>query len=66
MTIGTLTLFALTGSLVFFKLALMALAVALLARTLFPNQQDARLTTRGGAHADTRQRTALTACCRGR
>ena len=37
MTIGTLTLFALTGSLVLFKLAFMALAVALLARTLLPN-----------------------------
>lgn len=36
MTIGTLTLFALTGSLVLLKLGLMALAVALLARTLLP------------------------------
>ncbi len=36
MTIGTLTLFAITGSLVAFKLALMAFAVALLARTLLP------------------------------
>jgi len=36
MTIGTLTLFAITGGLVLFKLALMALAVALLARTLLP------------------------------
>ncbi len=34
MTIGTLALFALTGSLVVFKLAIMALAVALLAKTL--------------------------------
>lgn len=36
MTIGTLSLLAMTGSLVLFKLALMALAVALLAKTLLP------------------------------
>lgn len=36
MTIGTLSLLAMTGSLVLFKLALMALAVALLANTLLP------------------------------
>jgi hypothetical protein len=35
MTIGTLTLLALTGSLLLLKLGLMAFALALLANTLF-------------------------------
>lgn len=38
MTIGTLTLFAVTGGLVLVKLSLMALAVALMARMLFPRE----------------------------
>jgi len=35
MTISTLTLFAVTGSLILLKLAIMAVAVALLAKTMF-------------------------------
>jgi hypothetical protein len=35
MTISTLTLFAVTGSLILVKLAIMAVAVALLAKTMF-------------------------------
>ena len=35
MTIGTFTLLAATGSLVFLKLAIMALVVVLLAKTMF-------------------------------
>jgi hypothetical protein len=36
MTTGTLTMFALTGGLTLLKLGLMAFAVYLLAKTLFP------------------------------
>lgn len=35
MTISTLTLFAVTGSLILLKLAIMAVAVALLVKTMF-------------------------------
>ena len=41
MTIGTFAVYAMTGGLVVFKLALMALAVALLARTLFVGSRPA-------------------------
>ena len=41
MTIGTFTLLAATGSLVFLKLAIMALVVVLLAKTLFADRQMA-------------------------
>ena len=43
MTIGTLALFTLTGSLVLFKLGIMALAVVLLMRTLSTGGDDSRL-----------------------
>lgn len=39
MTIGTFTLLAATGSLVFLKLAIMALVVVLLAKTMFADRQ---------------------------
>ena len=39
MTIGTLALLTLTGSLVLVKLAVMALALTLLAKALFPARQ---------------------------
>lgn len=39
MTIGTLTLLAVTGSLVFLKLAIMALVVVLMTKTLFSGRQ---------------------------
>ena len=39
MTIGLLSLFALTGSLVLFKLGIMVLAVFLLTRTLLPTSK---------------------------
>lgn len=40
MTISTLAFLALTGTLVVFKLGLMALAVVLLTRTLFPGTKS--------------------------
>lgn len=40
MTIGTFTLMAATGSLVFLKLAIMALVVVLLAKTMFANRKE--------------------------
>ena len=40
MTIGTLTLFAVTGSLIVLKIALMALAAILLGKMLLPHAQD--------------------------
>jgi len=50
MTISTLTLFAVTGPLLLLKLAIMAVAVALLAKTMFavtqklqPHQVTAKL-----------------------
>lgn len=39
MTIGTFTLMAATGSLLFLKLAIMALVVVLLAKTMFVNRK---------------------------
>lgn len=39
MTIGTFTLLAATGSLVLLKLAIMALVVVLLTKTMFANRQ---------------------------
>ena len=39
MTIGTLTIMALTGSLVLFKLGIMALVVVLLARSISSDRQ---------------------------
>ena len=43
MTIGTFTLYAFTGSLVVFKLALMALAVVLMMKMLFADKPLFRL-----------------------
>lgn len=40
MTIGTFTLLTLTGSLVLLKLALMAFALMLVAKALFPARQS--------------------------
>jgi hypothetical protein len=42
MTISTLGLFAVTGSLILLKLAIMAVAVALLAKTMFAVTQKLR------------------------
>ena len=39
MTIGTFTLLALTGSVVFLKIAIMTLVVVLLTKTLFSGRQ---------------------------
>ncbi len=43
MTIGTFTLLTLAGSLVLLKLALMALALTLLTKALFPARQSQTL-----------------------
>ncbi len=51
MTLGTITLVTLTGSLVLLKLALMGFALALLVRSLFPTRRITRASPRAGPSA---------------